>query len=173
MAFYAPSRDLPRVPASQVRELAERWSRPLAQDSGDDILAIRERLEDLMWEKVGVVRNGTALREAMGELPELRDRAERAKISGGAASNAEWNELINVVNLCLVGEMVAHSAEIRKESRGAHYRQDHPARDPAWVKNIVLRGRENRIEFSFQPVDCRRMSPEGMHATHANDLRHH
>ena len=46
---------------------------------------------------------------------------------GPAASNPEWNEALNLINLCVNGEMVARSALVRTESRGAHYRQDYPA----------------------------------------------
>jgi len=174
MADYVVSRALPAASQAQIHLIGERWVAMLGRAQGESVFDLRSRLDDLMWEKVGVVRNGAALAEAARELPELRERAERARVYADAASNPEWNEAINLINLCLVGEMVARSALERRESRGAHYRQDFPAADPAWLKNIVLKPREGGMEFSLRPVEFTRMAPPELGVTtHASDLRHH
>jgi succinate dehydrogenase/fumarate reductase flavoprotein subunit len=174
MTDYVVSRALPAASQAQIHSIGERWVAMLGQAQGESVFDLRSRLDDLMWEKVGVVRDGAALAEAARELPELRERAERARVYADAASNPQWNEAINLINLCLVGEMVARSALERRESRGAHYRQDFPAADPAWLKNIVLKPRKGGMEFSLRPVEFTRMAPPEMGVTtHASDLRHH
>src|SRR5207237_5216214 len=124
------------ISGNQLRELASKWTRPLDNAPGESIFDLRSELEDLMWEKVGVVRNGADLAVAIEALGELRARAARAAAAGEAASNPAWNEVLDMLNLCVNGEMVARAALLRTESRGAHYRQDYPDTNPEWLKNI-------------------------------------
>ena len=69
---------------------------------------------------------------------------------------------MNSYNLCTVGEMVARSAIVREESRGAHYREDFPALDDAWLKNIFLTPADATMQFETRDVVF----------THADHLRH-
>jgi succinate dehydrogenase / fumarate reductase flavoprotein subunit/fumarate reductase flavoprotein subunit len=174
MADYVTARGLPNISDVQVQEIARRWCRPLTESGGGEkVFTLRTRLEDLMWEKAGVVRNGGDLSQAAEELSALSEQAETARTPGPPASNPEWNDAMNLINLCKVGEMVARSALIRTESRGAHYRQDFPAADPQWLQNIYLTAKGDDMEFSLKPVKFTRLSPSEIGAkTHAIDLRH-
>ena len=173
MVDYVAGRKLPPVSAAQVRALSEQWTRPLARDYGDTPFGLRRELEDLMWEKVGMVRNGPDLHVAVGALAGLWERAGHMKVSGALASNPGLNATLDLVNLCEVGQMVAESALVRTESRGAHYRQDYPLTDAAWLKNIVLTPTGGALEVGFQPVVFTRLSPPELAetVTHGNDLR--
>jgi len=174
MAAFVGGRTLARISDAQVKELAARWTAPLERTSGENVFQLREALDDLMWEKVGVVRNGRDLDSAASELQRLRERAANIAAPGGAASNPVWNEALNLDNLLINGEMVARSAAQRTESRGAHYRQDHPAPDPTWLRNIHLTPAGSEMKFHFEPVRFTRISPpETGVTTHATDLRHH
>ena len=174
MAAFVGGRTLARISDAQVKELAARWTAPLERTSGENVFQLREALDDLMWEKVGVVRNGRDLDSAASELQRLRERAANIAAPGGAASNPAWNEALNLDNLLINGEMVARSAAQRTESRGAHYRQDHPAPDPTWLRNIHLTPAGSEMKFHFEPVRFTRISPpETGVTTHATDLRHH
>ena len=174
MAAFVGGRTLARISDAQVKELAARWTAPLERTSGENVFQLREALDDLMWEKVGVVRNGRDLDSAASELQRLRERAANIAAPGGAASNPVWNEALNLDNLLINGEMVARSAAQRTESRGAHYRQDHPAPDPTWLRNIHLTPAGSEMKFHFEPVRFTRISPPEIGVTtHATDLRHH
>ena len=174
MAAFVGGRTLAQISDAQVKELAARWTAPLERTSGENVFQLREALDDLMWEKVGVVRNGRDLDSAASELQRLRERAANIAAPGGAASNPVWNEALNLDNLLINGEMVARSAAQRTESRGAHYRQDHPAPDPTWLRNIHLTPAGSEMKFHFEPVRFTRISPpETGVTTHATDLRHH
>jgi succinate dehydrogenase/fumarate reductase flavoprotein subunit len=174
MADYVIGRELPGISDVQVQEIARRWCRPLTQSgAGENVFALRTRLENLMWEKAGVVRNGRDLSQAAEELSTLSEQAEMVRTAGPTASNPEWNDAMNLINLCKVGEMVARSALLRKESRGAHYRQDFPTPDPQWLQNIYLTAKGEDMEFSLRPVEFTRLAPPDLGVrTHANDLRH-
>jgi aspartate oxidase len=77
-----------------------------------------------MWEKAGLVRTGDGLREALAGLEGLA----RA-IPAGAGETR---------NVATVARLVATAALARPESRGAHFRADHPLADPAWRRRILL-----------------------------------
>jgi succinate dehydrogenase / fumarate reductase flavoprotein subunit/fumarate reductase flavoprotein subunit len=172
MADLVAGRKLPRIDDTQVREIAERWS-GLLRAEGESPFALRRELNDLMWERVGVVRNGRDLHAAASALQRLRERATAARARGEPASNPEWNEALNLVNLCVVGEMVAQAAILRTESRGAHYRTDCPERDPGWFKNIFLKRRGDAIAADIRPVEFTRIRPPELElAMHAEPIRH-
>ena len=159
MADFVAGRSHPPLSVPFLRELGERWSAPLERAEGENVFELRRKLEDLMWEKVGVVRHGGDLERAAAELAELRCRAANVRARGPAASNPEWNEALNLANLCVNGEMVARSALVRTESRGAHYRQDFPKSDPAWLRNIFLEPCGEEMRFRTQPVEFTRLAP--------------
>jgi succinate dehydrogenase / fumarate reductase flavoprotein subunit/fumarate reductase flavoprotein subunit len=163
MAEYVSGRGLPSISGSQVQELCERWLGPMKLESGADSFDAREELEDLMWEKVGVVRNGPDLEKAVNTLQDLRDRADQcggAAKAGGTTYNSRWNEAINVVNLTAIAEVIARSALTREESRGAHYRTDFPEQDPRWLKNIRVKpAADGSPAFSFSEVQFTRLAP--------------
>ena len=86
-------------------------------------------LQTLMWDKVGIVRDGSGLAEAALTLA-LWQR------SMPAPTDRPPQEL---ANLLTAGRLAAEAALIRQESRGAHYRTDFPHTDDAWLRHIVFR----------------------------------
>ncbi|MBI3210264.1 MAG: FAD-binding protein [Candidatus Solibacter usitatus] len=152
MADFVIGRDLPAVPQAQIMQLAERWQTALTKDKGGNPFTLRAKLEDLMWEKAGVVRNGKDLSAAAAELHQLREEAAAVRVRGGPESNPEWSESINLTNLCHVATLLVESARIRTESRGAHYRQDFPSSSDAWLKNIFLTLTDHGVRVEKKPV---------------------
>jgi succinate dehydrogenase / fumarate reductase flavoprotein subunit/fumarate reductase flavoprotein subunit len=159
MTDYVAGRELPAVSNAQVNEFSEYWTRPLTRQNGDKPFPLRKELEDLMWEKVGVVRNGPDLQSARGELAALRERVTHVATPGSPVSNPAWNALMDLANLCDVGQMVAEGASIRTESRGAHYRQDYSEPTNDWLKNIVLTPKGDTFDTHFETVQFTRMLP--------------
>jgi len=86
-------------------------------------------LQSLMWEKVGIVRDGRSLAEA------------KAALSAWQASLAESTDRPSheLASLLLCARLVTEGALMREESRGAHYRSDFPERSKAWHRHIVFR----------------------------------
>jgi len=106
-----------------------------------DVLA---RLQEVMWEKVGIERDGARLREAEAEIRDPGTRVDELR----AKDLRSLLDLIGVRNAVLVASMVTASARIRTESRGDHYRTDFPLRDDVhWLKNIVIRNVNDRPSF--------------------------
>lgn len=125
---------------------------PWQQQDGEQPQALQTEFRKVMWENVGVVREANGLRKAVADLEALEERARRASVSGSPQYNLTWHAALDVRNAVVVGRMVAQSALIREESRGAHHRSDFPAEDPAWTRNITLRLDGEEMRFSQQDV---------------------
>jgi L-aspartate oxidase len=96
-----------------------------------------QKIQSLMWERVGVVREGKALQQV---VPELRAMQERAPSAGDRRSH-------EAVNILQSGLLIARSALAREESRGAHYRLDHPLKnDVKYRKHSMVTGDNIRFE---------------------------
>jgi succinate dehydrogenase/fumarate reductase flavoprotein subunit len=175
MTDYVEGRALRAVSAAEIRALSERWTRCLSSATVPTPFDLRAELEDIMWDKVGLVRHGSGLRSALDALARVRDRARSIQVSGGLASNPAWNAAMDLANLVDVGEMVAQSALARNESRGAHYRTDFPTSDPAWLRNIVLTPTDDALAVHLEPVRFTRLSPAASSGAmaHGNDIRSH
>jgi succinate dehydrogenase flavoprotein subunit len=146
-----------------VAELEERALRPLQEreSAAEDPFAIRSRLEDLMWEQVGVVRNGPNLESAVADVEALREQASRLGVSSFRRLNLAWTEALDVQNLLDVAAMTARGALIRTESRGAHYRADFPQPDDErWLCNVYQRRLpDGSVDVWEEPVAFTRMVP--------------
>jgi succinate dehydrogenase/fumarate reductase flavoprotein subunit len=146
---------------AQVEDLCARWIAPLERSDGESPFALRDSLERVMWNKVGVVRNGKDMRAAIPEIQEVRNRIKSTRGNGGPIYNAPWNETINTENLSSIAEMIARSALLRQESRGAHYRSDFPEKDVEWLKNICIRPlADGKYEVTYRPVEFTHLTPE-------------
>jgi succinate dehydrogenase / fumarate reductase flavoprotein subunit len=83
----------------------------------------------MMQDLVGIVRKEEELLKAIEELKKLRQRAGKVKVIGNREYNSGWHTALDLQNLMTVSEAIAMSAIERKESRGAHFREDYPVKD--------------------------------------------
>ena len=114
--------------------------------------ALQETMQDL----VGIVRREEEMTRALGEIARLRERADGVAVGGNREYNPGWHTALDLRNLLTVSEAIARAALERRESRGGHFRDDYPEKDPAYGKfNIVVRKGE-----SGEMVVERRTIPE-------------
>jgi len=125
MAAYAASqRAWADLEETAVEAGIEQALMPFRQPAGD-INALRDRLLDLMWDRVGVLRDAAGLAAAQAGLEALK--AELLHTGIGAAGrefNLSWHDWLNLHSLLEVSEVIAAAALSRENSRGAHYRED-------------------------------------------------
>ena len=122
--------------SAAARQAAERY---LENKQGESPWVLREELGKLMWESVGISRHGTKLKTALETIAELKKRAAGMTPNGGRIFNLTWQQALDVHNLLTASELIASSALMREESRGAHYREDFPKADDAnWLANIYV-----------------------------------
>jgi len=116
--------------------------------------AIQHELQGRMQDLVGIVRNETDMREALEVIAQLRERARRVAVYGNREYNPGWHTALDLGNLLTVAEAVTLAALQREESRGAHFREDHPARDAEWGKyNLVInRAPDGTMQVRREPT---------------------
>jgi fumarate reductase flavoprotein subunit len=133
---------------------------PLSRQPGD-LNAIRERLYDVMWDDVGIVRDAASLKRAEGALDELEARLDATGVAGSnLAFNLTWHDWLNLKSLLLVSKAIRASAVAREDSRGAHFRADYPdVRDLGRSHFVCVGWREGRFEISTHPVQFTRVKP--------------
>jgi len=154
-AKYAQSAGPGAVPAEQVEEAARLALEPFDRGpQGEGPYQIQYALQDMMQDLVGIVRTEAEMKTALDELEKLRERACRVGVGGHREYNPGWHAAIDLPNLLLVSEAVTRSAIERRESRGGHFREDHPDKDPAFgtVNLVVRKGKDGRMELSRVPI---------------------
>jgi succinate dehydrogenase / fumarate reductase flavoprotein subunit len=93
-----------------------------------------------MQDLVGIVRTESEMQQALSLIAALDGRAGDVGITGHRQYNNGWHTAIDLANLLLVSEAITRAALLRKESRGAQFREDYPSKDPEWGKlNIVVK----------------------------------
>jgi succinate dehydrogenase/fumarate reductase flavoprotein subunit len=121
---------------------------------------LRDELGKVMWERVGIVRSGEKLQRALIEITSLRNRSGKMSVPGGRAFNLTWQQALDMRNMLVASELIARSALIREESRGAHYRGDFAKSDDTnWLKNIYLSRNGVGLKSWTESVKLNRISP--------------
>jgi succinate dehydrogenase / fumarate reductase flavoprotein subunit len=117
----------------QVEESARGALEPFERGAaGENPYAVQHDLQEVMQDLVGIVRTGEEMERALEEIGKLKARAAKAGIAGNREYNNGWHTSIDLNNLLTVSEIVARAGIERKESRGAHFRDDYPAREDRW-----------------------------------------
>ncbi len=102
--------------------------------------AIQQELQDMMQDLVGIVRRENEMQRALEVIGKLQGRAEKCGVQGNREYNPGWHTAIDLQNLLTISEAITRSALERKESRGAQFRDDYPAKSESYGSfNIVVR----------------------------------
>jgi fumarate reductase flavoprotein subunit len=159
-AWLARHRDLPEPDRAAVERAQAAALAPFGRPAGD-FDAIREALYDLMWNDVGILRDGAGLARALGALDELQARLARTGLADPTrAFNLTWHDWLNLDSLLAVSRAIAHAALAREDSCGAHFREDFPrGADPAAAAFTRIRRRGDGFALEFVPVEFTRVRP--------------
>ena len=147
------------VVTQEKRRLQEMLDRP---DNGDRWSRIRLALGESMNRNVAVFRNEEGIEETIQEIQELKTRYATVPVHNkGKVFNTDLIFALELGFMLDCGETIAVSALERKESRGAQFRTDYPARDDAnWLKHILVSKGEVGPELSELPVTITKWTPE-------------
>ena len=139
-ARFAKENSLGKVNPDELTAAEKRALKPFENAGGEGPYAIQYALQDMMQELVGIVRQEEEMLKALDCIQQFKERVERAGVGGNREYNSGWHTAIDLHNLLTVSEIVTKAALERKESRGAHFRDDYPAKDDkAGQFNIVVR----------------------------------
>ena len=154
-ALHAEGADQPVVEEGIESDAAGNLSRILKNDAGVKAVDLRNEMQDRMFDLAGVVRSEQSLTEMQGVLSNLRDRYLDVTIDDkGKVFNSDLMEAVELRNLLDCAENLVAAALARTESRGGHFRDDHPTRDDEnWLKHTLsYREPDGSIRLEFKPV---------------------
>jgi succinate dehydrogenase/fumarate reductase flavoprotein subunit len=146
----------------EAKTLIGSVSQLLARDTDIGPMALRNRIRQLMWEKVGLYRTESSLLDALENLEAIEAHLDQQALSVGSRHyNRELVQSFENYFLLSTAMCVTRAALHRTESRGAHYREDYPARDDRnWIKHVVIRQMDDKFDLHTIPVDLNEINPD-------------
>ncbi len=152
-AKFAKDHGAANIDAAQVDQAARQSLEPFER-SGEGPYQVQHDLQDMMQAKVGIVRRQEEMEQALDGILKLRERAKHVAVGGNREYNPGWHTSLDLNNLLTVSEAVTRAALVRKESRGAHFRDDFPEKDETFgTFNLVVRkGRDGEMQVSREPL---------------------
>ena len=142
------------IDSAQVEAIAKSTLEPFEREGGENPYTIQSDLQEMMQANVGIVRQHDEMVEALNGLDVLRNRAARTYVPGNIDFNPGWHTALDLHNLLIVSEAIARAAIERRESRGGHFRDDFPDKDPEFAKFnfAVKKSAGGGMEISKIPI---------------------
>jgi succinate dehydrogenase/fumarate reductase flavoprotein subunit len=145
--------DFQKIEQKQVDKICGYVKELLDRKEGINSIKLRKKIQTLAFDKVGVIRNGPQLKQALNEIEYIK-KVELPKIYI-ATKNKQYNlellEALQLKNIILNLEVITRAALLRTESRGTHNRSDFPMEDNDNLRaNIFVRqvkGKDGIIEL--------------------------
>ncbi|GLZ55805.1 fumarate reductase/succinate dehydrogenase flavoprotein subunit [Actinomycetospora sp. NBRC 106378] len=111
--------------------------KPFSVRGEENAYTLHQELQQTMNDLVGIIRRADEMEMALKRLAELRDRIPRVGVTGGRAYNPGWHLAMDLRNMLMVSQCIAMAALERQESRGGHTRDDYPAMDENWRRELL------------------------------------
>jgi fumarate reductase flavoprotein subunit len=155
-----PEASLRDADAEAIAAAVAAHEHPFTQRAGD-LGALREALYDCMWDDVGILRDAAGLGRALSTLDELeQELMHTGTADGDRVFNLTWHDWMNLKSLVTVSRVIATAALAREDSRGAHFREDHPeAGPPERSDYTVVRASSSGLTLTREPVRFTRVRP--------------
>jgi succinate dehydrogenase / fumarate reductase, flavoprotein subunit len=139
-ANFAKEKSLGSVNSDELKSIEQSALRCFENNGSENPYAVQHALQDMMQDLVGIVRQEQEMSQALNGIRELTNKSKHVTVGGHREYNAGWHTAIDLQSLLTVSEMITRAALERKESRGAHFRDDFPAKDAQYgTFNIVVR----------------------------------
>jgi succinate dehydrogenase / fumarate reductase flavoprotein subunit len=146
----------------EARKFQDKVTTIRQRDHGENIFQVLNRLKVIMSEKAGIFRKEKPLREALEEIPALREASQKAYIFGAGPRYCQ-ELLVHIEFECMldVAEAILLGALKREETRGSHYRTDFPVRDDDhWLKHTLLTWTEKGPRIDYENVEIKKYKLE-------------
>ncbi|WP_424096506.1 succinate dehydrogenase/fumarate reductase flavoprotein subunit [Moorena producens] len=163
IAKYVQDRKLPDIDEQSYLNAAQAKIKALVEKSGTLRLnQLRQAFQDCMTQFCGVFRNQASMEEGLNQLEEFKQQYQQIYLDDkGNCWNTEIIEALELRNLMIVGEIILTSALNRRESRGAHSREDYPQRDdPNFLKHTLAFYSSAGIDLQYKPVSITLFEPK-------------
>ena len=149
---------LPDDPADRVREEIAALQ---SGDGSENVADLRREMQEVMFDHVGVFRTEDGMKEAVEKIKELKSRFGHVRVDDtGKIFNTDTLEAWELGCMLDIAETTAVSAVARKESRGAHAREDYPDReDKKWMKHTMSFLDPSGVSLHYKPVTITKYKP--------------
>ena len=153
-AKFAKENALGQIDSDKIDTYAREALKPFENSSGENPYSVQHDLQEAMQDNVGIVRDEGEMRSALEQLKTFWERAARAGITGNREFNPGWHTALDLKNLLTVSEAITRAALERKESRGAHFREDYPEKDDAFgkVNTIISQAADGTMQVRLEPL---------------------
>lgn len=162
MAEFIKSADFSPINSTPAEKTREQMDKHLTATGSEKVYALRTELQEWMMEKCGIFRNEADLKAMIDKLNELKEKFKNISIQDkGKVFNTDLMEAIELENLLLNAEATVYSAFNRRESRGAHTREDFPNRDDVnWMQHtFIFKNDGGEPKITTKPVTVTRYKP--------------
>ncbi|HEX6295242.1 MAG TPA: FAD-binding protein [Burkholderiales bacterium] len=161
MAQWVRGQDFLEADRASIDAAVEACELPFRSGGKAQLHPLREKLYDVMWDKVGIIRDGAGLAEAERDLAALDAELERCSLpDANRAFNLTWHDWLNLRSLVAVSRVIAAAAIARTDSRGAHFRSDFPETGSLEGSCFTSLTRESKgLEIRMKPVHFTRVRP--------------
>ncbi|HET8944299.1 MAG TPA: fumarate reductase/succinate dehydrogenase flavoprotein subunit [Dehalococcoidia bacterium] len=145
---------LPNVSPADVEAVVADMNSHFERDGSENPYALQRELQESMQDLVGIIRTQSELEQALARIQELKERSKHTTVEGNRQYNPGWHLAMDLRSLLTVAEAATRAAIERKESRGAHTRDDYQGTDPEWGKvNVALRMQaDGSMEVAKEPL---------------------
>lgn len=161
-AEYSQGTEFAKLPEDAADYAREQLDQLLNGPGTERVLDISNEMKKLMNDHVGVFRVEDGMQKAVNKVRELRERYKCVKVEDqGKIFNTDLMNAWELGCLLDLAEVTAVSALVRKESRGAHARDDYPERDDEnWLKHTFAWLKDGEVALKYKPVVITKYQPQ-------------
>jgi succinate dehydrogenase / fumarate reductase flavoprotein subunit len=163
IAQFVQNRKLPEIDEQRYLKAAQEQIQSLLDKSGTmRMYPLRQGLQDCMSQYCGVFRTESLMQQGWENLQQLQQQYQQIYLDDkGKLWNSEIVEALELRSLLVVSQIILNSALHRQESRGAHFREDHPERnDEPWLKHTFAYYSPQGIDLQYVPVNLTLFPPQ-------------
>jgi succinate dehydrogenase / fumarate reductase flavoprotein subunit len=154
-AKFAKEKGAGKINNAQLEKASRSALEPFEREgSPEGPYHVQSDLQNMMQDLVGIVRKEEEMDKALDGLKDLWIRAGKVAVDSNREYNPGWHTALDLTHLLTVSEAITRSAIDRKESRGGHFREDFPKKDPEAQKynTVVWKGRDGAMQLRREPI---------------------
>jgi succinate dehydrogenase / fumarate reductase flavoprotein subunit len=156
----ASAHPLAALDEGEIEQASREALAPFERADGPNPFLVHEDLKDKMQTYVGIIRNEEDLTKGLEHIERLERAASQMKVDGNRHFNSAWHQAVDVRNMLVVSEAMARAALARKESRGAHARDDFPDTDKTHFAKINIVSHWTPTGMAIEPAPLPELPPE-------------